>query len=876
MFRNINGRMVTFSFLFSFLFFKASLSQNITDKNHVEIVPDKNLNAGGFHSFLLGNDWRKLWTTPVKVQVLNLNNFDGGLLTVKELPGSGPKSLLFRSKNGNLWEFRSLNFSPAKIFPEDVIETLSDKTLQDQISIINPFAPLVMNSITNGIDSSDKRTILVVLPDESSLGKYQNEFGGLAGILENQIKCIEPADSSKLIDTYSLLDKIESGRNEAVDAERYLKERLLDIFSGDWNRGPERWCWNKKKYGSKNIWIPVPGERILAFSKIDGLLGKSGLILVPQLCSFDEDYPDIKKITYTGRFLDRRLLTGLDKNSWDSVTSDLYTKLSDTLIINSVGRLPPEVSDFENQKLTEDLIVRRNKLCEMSDDFYDLINEVADIYATSKADSAVATRLNDNITEVSLYNKIGDNNKEPFKKYFSKTFHNNNTGEIRIHLGDGNDKAYVKGKVNESPLIRIIGGKGKDELKDSSTVMGYLFSIIPVSINETKTEFYENDERALPADVKRRFSNNIYPEFADNNKFNYAWEADQKDRGSSWLFLPEFSYDENNGFVFGGGPLLYKYDYGYSPFKYRMSLTASYATRSQSINIFYKGDFYSLIKNADVSLNFKKSELDLIKFFGYGNETPYNKELDSKEFYLLTQKLTGLYPQAHFNISGIFSCALGLSLENSDVSLSNSEILMKDFPYGRYGIGRFTIAGVNSTIEYNYGDQIYNTFRGYHFKLTQEYFPKLLDNGSSFAKTGIDLRAFFTGKIITETTFALRGAGEKIWGKFPLFKSVFLGGNDNLPGYSRERFAGNASLFGQLELRFLIKELEILLKEKFGMSLFSEAGRVFTGSRRSKRWHPSYGFGFWSSLIQRKINLSLIFAFSPEGMNMYADTKFLF
>jgi hypothetical protein len=307
-----------------------------------------------------------------------------------------------------------------------------------------------------------------------------------------------------------------------------------------------------------------------------------------------------------------------------------------------------------------------------------------------------------------------------------------------------------------------------------------------------------------------------------------------------------------------------------------MSLTASYATRSQSINIFYDGSFYSLIKNANMELKFKKSDLDLIKFFGYGNETVFSKELDSKDFYLLKQKLIGFYPGVYFKFSDIFSCSLGLSMENSNVSFSNSEILLKDFPYGRYGIGRFNIAGVKTSIEYNYGDQIYNTFRGYHFKLTEEYFPKLLDNRYNFTKTSIDFRAFFTGNMFTETTFAFRGAGEKIWGKFPLFKSVFLGGNSNLPGYSRERFAGNASLFGQLEFRFLIKEFEILLKEKFGMSLFSEAGRVFTGSGSSKRWHPSYGFGFWSSLIQRKINFSLIFAFSPEGMNMYADTRFLF
>ncbi len=865
-----------FFFLIFLLFYNSAFPQDGSENNLTEIVPNKNLNISGFSKFFLGNDWRKLWTTPIKIKILNLNDFDGGLFPVQELSGSDSKSILFRSKKGNIWKFSSLTIDPGKIFPKEVVENLSDKVLHDQISILNPFAPLVMNSILNGIDSSNKKTILVFMPANSCLGKFQNEFGSLPGILENQSECIEQTDSSKIINTYSLLDKIESGSNITIDSKRFLKERLIDIFSGDWNRGPEKWFWEKSENGNDIIWIPVPKERILAFSKIDGLFGKSGVILVPQLCSFSEDYPDIKKITYSGRFLDRRILTSLNKYTWDSVTNDLYSKLNDSIIINSVNKLPSE--DINHERFKKDLISRRNKLPEISNDFYKLVNEVADIYATSKNDSAEVNRLNNNLTEVSLYKKPGKRIQGISKRYFNKTFENNITDEIRIHLGDGNDEALIKGNVDESPMVRIIAGEGNTKIQDSSVVNGYLFSFIPIPAAENKTEFYESSRIANITPIKNTgmFYNEYSEPVINKNIYDIGIDTNQKDRGHEWLFLPEFSYDENNGFVFGGGPLLYKYDFGFVPFKYRMSLTASYATRSQGINIFYDGDFYSLIKNVDVGLNFKKSDLDLIKFFGYGNETTFKKELDSKDFYLLKQQLIGFYPHINLKISSIFSYTLGLSLENSDISLRNSELLLKNFPYARYGIGRFNIAGINTSLEYDYGDQIYNTFRGYHFKLTQEYFPKLLDNRNDFTKTSVDIRAFFTGNIFTETTFALRGAGEKIWGKFPVYKSVFMGGNNNLPGYSRERFAGNASLFGQFELRFLIKELEIILKEKLGMSLFTEAGRVFTDSDNSKRWHPSYGFGFWSSLIQRKINLSLTFAFSPEGMNMYADTKFLF
>ncbi len=857
---------------FSFLlfFFNSIFPQNLNEKDFREIVPGKNYAASGFQTFLLGNDWRKLWTTPVKIKELDLNKFDGGMLPVKKVTGTGSNYLLFKSKNGNYWKFSLLNIEPEKIFPKEILENAAGKILNDQICIVNPFAPLITNNIINGIDSSDFKSILIYLPDNGTLGKFQNEFGGSPGILRNKNKCL---DTSVVINTQNLLKKIEDGSNEIIDSKSYLKERLIDIFLGEWSRGEDKWCWEENEKNGIKIWSPIAKERVLAFSKINGIVGKSASEIVPQLCSFDKDYPDIEKITWSGRFLDRRILTGIDKYTWDSVTNHLYSKLTDSLIINSVNKLPPEDIKIAGQELKEFIISRRNKLPQISSDYYTLINKVADIYSAAINDSAEVKRLNDNFTKVSLFRINSANPEKIPERYFKKIFNNNITDEIRIHLGKGDDKAIVKGKVDSGPLVRIIGGSGKDVLEDSSIVKGHFLSFIPIPSAEVKTEFYDtNDDTKFITGSSTTISS---IEERDNESGS---DKNQKvrDRGHEWLFLPEFSYDENNGFVFGGGPLLYKYDFGYSPYKYRMSLTASYSTRSQTINIFYDGNFYSWINKSKVHINFKKSELELIKFFGYGNETAFNSGLDSKDYYRMVQKLVGFYPDISFGLSGNYSYSLGFSLENSNVSLNNSDTLLHNFPYGRYGIGRFNIAGVNLSLEYNTGDEIYNSYKGYHIHFKQEYYPKLLDNRSSFTKTDLDLRYFFTWHFLSETTLALRGGGEKIWGKFPLFKSVFLGGDKNLLGFSRERFAGNADLYGQLELRFLIKELEVLLKEKLGMSLFTETGRVFSNSGNSKKWHPSYGFGFWSSIIQRKINFSLIFAFSSEKTSIYADTKFMF
>ena len=47
-------------------------------KTHV-IVPGERFRAGGFKRWLYGSDYRDLWTTPIEVAVLDLNNVGGGL-----------------------------------------------------------------------------------------------------------------------------------------------------------------------------------------------------------------------------------------------------------------------------------------------------------------------------------------------------------------------------------------------------------------------------------------------------------------------------------------------------------------------------------------------------------------------------------------------------------------------------------------------------------------------------------------------------------------------------------------------------------------------------------------------------------------------------
>jgi hemolysin activation/secretion protein len=153
------------------------------------------------------------------------------------------------------------------------------------------------------------------------------------------------------------------------------------------------------------------------------------------------------------------------------------------------------------------------------------------------------------------------------------------------------------------------------------------------------------------------------------------------------------------------------------------------------------------------------------------------------------------------------------------------------------------------------------------------FYPALFDNKEFFFNIGFDFR--FYSPLIAGNNFivAFRLASEKNFGNYPFFASVFLGGKNSLRGYNRERFAGDASFFTQLEFRAYLTTLKVIVPARFGINLLTEMGRVFTSNLSSDKWHPTYGGGMWLSFLEREVNFVFTVAFSPEEEQYYLSTR---
>jgi hypothetical protein len=447
--------------------------------------------AGGVHNFFWGAHHREVWTTPVKVPVLDLSQFAGGLTPIKQGGGYQTKSLRLKSGDGREFAFRSVDKDPRKVLPPELQSTMAGDVMQDQISSSHPAAAIVVASLAGALEVFHGNPTLCLLPDDESLGEYRETFGGLLGVLE-QYPSDGFAGAGKVTNTLKLFEALDEDSEDHVDSRAYLTARLLDIFVGDWDRHIDQWRWARFKKDGRNVWYPIPRDRDQAFSRLDGLFPWIGSMAITQLEGFYEDYNNVASLTFSGRFTDRRLLVDLDWTAWDEVTRKVINTLTDGTIENAVRQMPAPYYERSGGWLTQALKQRRDRLGDASREFYRLVADYVDIRLSDKDEHVEIDRVQDGrvlVTAHRLRKKTGGQKGEAV---YRRLFDAEDTKEIRLYAMGGDDHVVVRGNVGSSILVRVIGGPGDDELVDESYVAGR-FLLFPRAAR--LTYFYDHQGR---------------------------------------------------------------------------------------------------------------------------------------------------------------------------------------------------------------------------------------------------------------------------------------------------------------------------------------------------------------------------------------------
>ncbi len=169
--------------------------------------------------------------------------------------------------------------------------------------------------------------------------------------------------------------------------------------------------------------------------------------------------------------------------------------------------------------------------------------------------------------------------------------------------------------------------------------------------------------------------------------------------------------------------------------------------------------------------------------------------------------------------------------------------------------------------------------RGLRFQSLASLWAPVWDAEESFGKIRGAVSGFLTpGNSPRAPTFALRVGGERVWGAFPFHESAFIGGSHDVRGLRRQRFAGDASLYANAEIRLPISRFMLLFPTEFGIHGVADVGRVFFEGDPddADSWHSGFGGGVWLSLFNRTQTISATIVSGDDLLGFYFQTGFAF
>jgi hypothetical protein len=826
-------------------------SQDPPRPQTVRVAANAKYRASGLHRILLGPNYRRLWATPFEVEVLDLKSFAGGLTPTKAGGGKQTKSLRFEAADGREFRVRSVDKDPEAALPVEYRDTFVEWVAQDQISAANPAGPMIAERLEEALGLMPVAHKFVVIPDDPALGEFRKGFANMLGILEEKPSTKPPVTRGfesveKLYDWdevwTQMVDESPKGR---IDARAYLRARLLDMLIGDWDRHQRQFSWARVR--GKDLLQPVPEDRDQAFAKFDGVILALARLGQPRLVNFGEKYPAVLGLNWAARLMDRRVLGDLDGAAWEEVVREVQEALSDRVLDEAVHRMPPEYYRIVGPRMLVKLQGRRQRLPEFARRYYEAIAREAEVWGTNQAEVADILKNQDGSVQVTL--SARDESGQAGTPYLQRVFRPGETREVRVFLLGGDDRAVSHPRVDSPIEVRVIGDGGNDVADDSAG---------------EGTHFYDAEgQNQLVAG----------PGSSDSDK----------------LFVPVVDYLGDPLLDWGGGtgPVawlsalpdlgvlvglkLQKTAYGFRkyPYRSRHAIGALYSSALKAGMVQYEGDFLRTNSRKRTQLLLRASDIELVRFYGYGNETTGTQP---EEFYRSGQRQYLFQPRFRFGVEHV-DWWVGPTVKFSHTPVRADRFLSVARPYG---VADFGQVGLGTSLRWDTRNHARAATRGAMFYAEGNYFPSVWSAQEPFGEAHGEARAFLTAPLPLRPTLALRAAGRQVWGLYPVHEAAFIGGPDTVRGLSVQRYAGDAAAWGNAELRLRLLEINVLVPEELGVFGLADGGRVWLEGEDSSKWHTGLGGGLWISFLRRENTVSVAAAHSEGRTRVYFAAGFAF
>ena len=855
--RSARGRGLPFMLVASVLAASNSKAQVVPPplpaQDSVTVITGEVYEAGALFRALSGSGYRNLWTTPIRVPVADLSTLGGGGLTAVEVGGgTTTQTLHLRGADGHRYVFRSVDKTPIELI-EDLEGTPAEAIIQDQMSSFHPSGALVVARLLDAVGVLHPYPELMVVPDDPRLGEFREQFAGMLVLFEERPDDLPEgeagfAGSTRIVQTDDLFDELEEDPANQIQLRELLRARLVDIFVGDRDRSVNNHLWARFDDGDGYLWRPIPRDRDQSFVQLDGLLKAVARRYDPRLVSFRDEYANTRAVTRNAWDIDRNFLVGLDRATWDSTVREVVSSLTNDVIREAVARMPREHQAIFGAEFEATLRQRRRELPRVAEEFYEIVFRHSDVHATDVDEIALVEGLRDGGVRLALYRRAGSVEPED-TPYFDRMFSPEETRELRLYLHGGDDRTIVRGTPSSPITIRVLGGGGADEL---------------VNTGGPSVRFYDAGNRTVSdgPGVDLVLSSPSRP-------FSWFEDSYDLDWGGETMLLPGLSYDEDRGLVPIFGFRHTQFGFAKRPYAYRFRFKGGWALSRSNPLIESSLRVRRALAGADLNLEVLFSGLEIVNFFGFGNEV----EADQPEaFYEVSQGQLRLAATLGVGEGERWGVHLGPVLKRVASDTVAPTLLADSRPFGTRTLSQ---VGLSIEAAWDGRDLPGAPTEGFRVEGGAEYYPAVADLENAFGFAYGEVAGYLTPSW-GNPTLAARIGGKKLWGEFPYYEAAFLGGAANLRGLPEERFAGDASLYGSVELRAFLTRLTFILPIDMGVFGLTDAGRTYFKGESSGKWYVGRGAGVWFAPLNRSATARVSLAWSEGRRAIYGGAGFAF
>lgn len=827
--------------------------QNVKDST-VTISANPNFEKGRVGRFFFGNHYRETWTTPVSAPIFDLDKYKGGLEILKLGGGNQTKTLRLTSEDNIQYNLRTIDKFPAKTLPSMLRGTWVNNILKDQISTAHPYSFLTIPPMSDalGIYYTDPK--LFYVPANDQLGEYSQEYGDKLFMIE-----IRPdedlsefdrfGNTENAVGTEKLYEELREDNDNSVDQLFLAKARIFDMIIGDWDRHEDQWRWAEfEKDGKGVLYKAIPRDRDQVFAKMDGFIPSIGTsrYFMRRIGHFDYDFNDINGFNWSARNIDRNLLNELQLSDWQRMVKEVQTQLTDSVIDYAIKQIPEEVYELSGPEIAAKIKSRRDLMDEEIVKYYEFLSREVRVAFSDKHELFEVYNQTDNTVKVVVH-KVEEDGKEEDLLY-ERTFHPDTTKRIILHGLRGIDRFKVYGEQKFPIEVQMYGGEGKDSIISARTEEGRFRGVKFYDKDEEFTEVFGEKYASVP--VRDTESSAVYD--FERKYFKYD------------IVTPRasFDYTPDDGLFLGAGLYIERQQYKEDP-KATHLIKANWATRTNGFNAAYNGRYNSFIaKHWDVEIDtWGHNSKYAFNYFGQGGNTTFDQPID---YYRVGLERFNFSPSIIRKSSKYFEMGFGPTFEHVNVTETDGVISDLMGPNNTVTTGSTSFLGASFFTRLRYYDHPNHPSMGIKWQAQMDYWNDIGGDKVNMTSLKTDVSLYYTFKLPFRLTVATRFGVENNSGSYLFYHSNFLGGQTNLRGFRRTRFAGQGIFYNNTEFRLSLFQMNnVVMTGDFGLIGFVDHGKVWTEDGETSGFKRTYGPGAFAALYNY-IVVSLHYGITEE------------